>query len=402
MFIKNISIVFLAGIFLFGLTLFGQENSRALQIQQERLQQLQQEINDFQNQLRSAKQQEQSVLEQLNSIDRDLNYTQRLIDQMQRTQRERSQRIRNLNSRLESNQVKVRELRNRFAERVVHIYKQGSYNDLELLLTSQSMNQALYRYKYLKIINDADKKIFNILQETIDTIESDRAEIQQQMAQQERLLADKRQAQARLTQRQQDRKQVLGQLQSDQRKYAQAIRDREAASRAVQEKITELQNSRSQKQRQQQLAEQRTSRGMTATVDIASLQGQLPWPTQGRIIARFGKFRHPKLKTITENTGIDIAAPKGTSVTAVLDGLVTTITWLRGYGSMIILDHGSGFYTVYTHVMDITVEQGEYVNTGDVIASVGDSGSLEGPKLHFEIYGNNEKMNPEIWLAKPV
>ncbi|MBD3273955.1 MAG: peptidoglycan DD-metalloendopeptidase family protein [Candidatus Marinimicrobia bacterium] len=400
--IKNLFIVSFAGMTLLGLTLSGQENSRALQVQQERLQQLQQEINEFQSQLQSAKQQEQSVLEQLNSIDKDLSYTQRLIDQMQRTQQERSRRIRSLNSRLESNQLKVQELRNRFADRAVHIYKQGSYNDLELLLTSQSMNQALYRYKYLKIINDADKKIFDILQETIDAIESDRVEVQQEMAQQERLLADKRQAQTRLTQRQRERKQVLSQLQSDQKKYADAIRDREAASRAVQEKITELQNSRSQKQRQQQLAEQRTSRGMTATVDIASLQGQLPWPTQGQIIARFGKFRHPKLKTITENTGIDIAAPKGTSVTAVLDGVVTTITWLRGYGSMIILDHGSGFYTVYTHVMDITVEQGQYVNTGDVIASVGDSGSLEGPKLHFEIYGNNEKMNPELWLAKPV
>ena len=85
---------------------------------------------------------------------------------------------------------------------------------------------------------------------------------------------------------------------------------------------------------------------------------------------------------------------------SVFDGIVTTITYIRGYGNTIILDHGSNFYTVYTHVSDVEVEENNYVEARQVIAYVSDSGSLDGSKLHFEIWGNREKLNPELWLIK--
>ena len=130
------------------------------------------------------------------------------------------------------------------------------------------------------------------------------------------------------------------------------------------------------------------------------MKGKLPWPIDGNIISKFGTFQNPNLKTITENTGIDIKAKDGTEVRSVFDGIVTTITYIRGYGNTVILDHGSNFYTVYTHVSDVEVEENSYVEARQVIAYVSDSGSLEGSKLHFEIWGNREKLNPELWLLK--
>lgn len=79
---------------------------------------------------------------------------------------------------------------------------------------------------------------------------------------------------------------------------------------------------------------------------------------------------------------------------------MTTITYIRGYGNTIIIDHGGGYYTVYTHIMDVEVDEGGYVQALDTIARVGDSGSLDGAKLHFEIWGNKQKLNPELWLRK--
>jgi len=110
--------------------------------------------------------------------------------------------------------------------------------------------------------------------------------------------------------------------------------------------------------------------------------------------------KHPTLKTITENSGIDIKVRQGTPVRAVLDGVVTTITYIRGFGNTIIIDHGSGFYTVYTHIDNVNVFEKEYITKDTIIAEVSDSGTLGEALLHFEIWSNRTKLNPEEWLAK--
>ena len=106
------------------------------------------------------------------------------------------------------------------------------------------------------------------------------------------------------------------------------------------------------------------------------------------------------MKTTTENPGIDIKGQPGSPIRSVLGGVVTTITYIRGYGTTIIIDHGGGFYTVYSHVTNIQTTVDGQVRNGDIIAYMGDSGSINGSKLHFEIWGKGQKLNPEQWLIK--
>ena len=136
------------------------------------------------------------------------------------------------------------------------------------------------------------------------------------------------------------------------------------------------------------------------TKSFKALKGQLPWPADGRIISKFGRQWNSKLKTTTENPGIDIKGKPGSSIRTVLGGVVTTITYIRGYGTTIIVDHGGGFYTVYSHVTNIQTNVDSQVRNGDVIAYMGDSGSINGSKLHFEIWGKGQKLDPEKWLRK--
>ena len=107
-----------------------------------------------------------------------------------------------------------------------------------------------------------------------------------------------------------------------------------------------------------------------------------------------------ELKTTTDSPGIDIEGTPKAPVRAVLNGIVTTITYIRGYGTTIIIDHGGGFYTVYTHVTDLQVHEDGEVKSRDIIAYTGDAGAINGSKLHFEIWGNQKKLNPEHWLIK--
>jgi murein DD-endopeptidase MepM/ murein hydrolase activator NlpD len=98
------------------------------------------------------------------------------------------------------------------------------------------------------------------------------------------------------------------------------------------------------------------------------------------------------------NPGIDIKASYGTRVKAAAVGKVIYVSWLRGYGQFIIIDHGKSFYTLYANLSSASVEVDDNVTAGQAIAEVGDSGTLEGPRLHFELRHKKESLNPLDWL----
>ena len=154
-------------------------------------------------------------------------------------------------------------------------------------------------------------------------------------------------------------------------------------------------DKKSQEKREKELAEIRKMQKMAVNGNFNMMKGKLPWPIDGKIISKFGNKKNEKLKTITENLGIDIKTSSTTKVVAVLDGVVSTITYIRGYGNIIILDHGDGFNTVYSNINNILINENDYIKAGQNIARVNDS-----MILHFEIWGNQKKMNPESWLIK--
>jgi septal ring factor EnvC (AmiA/AmiB activator) len=135
-------------------------------------------------------------------------------------------------------------------------------------------------------------------------------------------------------------------------------------------------------------------------VGLGVLRGQLPWPTDGRIVAGFGRQVHPRFGTETFRRGVDIEAEEGAAIRAVYGGTVLYRGWLKGYGNLIILDHGTGYYTLYAHASELLVAEGDRVKAGQGIARVGETGSLAGPRLYFEIRYQGRPEDPEQWLRR--
>jgi septal ring factor EnvC (AmiA/AmiB activator) len=133
---------------------------------------------------------------------------------------------------------------------------------------------------------------------------------------------------------------------------------------------------------------------------FGGLRGVLPWPADGRLAAGYGAQVHPRFGTRTFRSGIDIEAGEGTEVTAVYAGRVVYTGWFKGYGNLIILDHGHEYYTLYAHVAEIGVREGEQVRQGQPIATVGNTGSLTGPRLYFEVRHQGKPQDPEDWLRQ--
>jgi septal ring factor EnvC (AmiA/AmiB activator) len=129
-------------------------------------------------------------------------------------------------------------------------------------------------------------------------------------------------------------------------------------------------------------------------------RSRLPWPLEGPVLTRFGMQRHPQFGTMVYRRGIEIQAHEGESVRAVRDGQVVYADWYKGYGKLLILDHGNGFYTLYGNLSRLDLNKGERAAGGQVIGLAGDTGSLKGSKLYFEIRRNGEAQDPLLWLAK--
>ncbi|MBU0971927.1 MAG: peptidoglycan DD-metalloendopeptidase family protein [Proteobacteria bacterium] len=131
-------------------------------------------------------------------------------------------------------------------------------------------------------------------------------------------------------------------------------------------------------------------------------KGRLSIPVNGKIISTFGPSKNGDYKSFTFQSGIDITVERGEPVRSVFKGEVIFSQWLKGYGNMLIINHGDNYYTLYAHVEEVFKKKGEAVDTGEVIATAGDTGSIKGLYLHFEVRHHGKPVNPMQWLRKGV
>lgn len=123
-------------------------------------------------------------------------------------------------------------------------------------------------------------------------------------------------------------------------------------------------------------------------------------PVKGKIVYFFGPYKNNEFNVVNFRSGIVIQAERGEPIRAVFNGKVLYASWFKGYGNMIIIDHGDNYYTVYAHAEELFVSKGDMVENGEVIATVGDTGSLTGTNLHFEVRHHGKPIDPLKWIAK--
>ena len=369
-----------------------------IQFHNSELDRLREEIADYEKKIKNTSDREKSEIERLNEIDEEISLVRNLIYRLRKEEKIKEKAIILAEVTIEKKESEHTSLVDRYAKRVTYTYKKGRLSDLEKLLDAKSWRQAVYRAKYIKIISEHDRSLAVEIRSNLTEIEAKRTVMERELTDIKKIDKEKSSRKKWLEQRRRVRNKELDNLKRDRQKMFVALNERKKAAQQMASIISRL-----ERERVARIAELERRRKEMELVDSApfiELKGKLPWPIDGKVISRFGTYHNPVLKTVTENTGIDIRGSEGTEVRSIYDGIVTTVTYIRGYGNTVILDHGDSFYSVYTHVTEVEVEENSYVNARDIIAHVGDSGSLEGAKLHFEIWGNKDKLNPELWLRK--
>jgi septal ring factor EnvC (AmiA/AmiB activator) len=276
------------------------------------------------------------------------------------------------------------------SRRVVGLYKTGEVGPLRVLFASSSLPELLGRASFLRKLLEHDANLvarFRREHEILDLARRDakqraltRDEAAQRLETRSSQLVGERRAKTAL----------LASVRNDRTMERALLVELESAARALEEKLVSLGE---------------TSRRSVSGLDAAhfeALKGTLPSPIHGKLASDFGLVVDLEFHTETFNKGIEFQANLGDSVRAVAFGEVRFAGWFRGYGKIVILDHGDQYFTVSGHLADLFVEVGQTVDRGDTLATAGDSGSLAGPSLYFEIRRGSEPLDPVVWLRAPV
>lgn len=367
---------------------------------QTELEKVRDEIRQYEGQIREQQRNEKATLDLVDSYDRKATAVRRLIGKLRAAERDIQKNIEQTRGELRKLEDQLSFLKTHYAKYVSSVYKSGRVYDLELLLSSRSINQFYIRTEYLKRFSEQRKNDAEKISFKRDEIEERHLKLQSQLGEERRLIAEKGAEEDKYSSLAAERKDVLARIRKDRRTIQTEIDRKRKAAQQLEGLITNLIDA--ERIRKEKETSARDSRLPTPAPTVGAFEarrGKLRWPvSQGAVIAKFGDQRHPTLKTITTNTGIDIAVKAGTPVHSVAEGEVTTIWWLPGYGNLLIVDHSSGYRTVYAHLSEILVSEGQKVKEGDVIGASGEA--VEGPRLHFEVWKDREKQNPEQWLSK--
>ncbi len=288
-----------------------------------------------------------------------------------------------------SGELKERQLK--MKQRLRDIYKTGQPKMIEIILTSQTVSDMLHRIKYFQELNRYDRQLLQEIDSTKMVVTNHKLQLENEQQELVALRTGKEQETAALKKEQKKRKSVLAEVQDEKKAYVAMVKELELAQEELNLLVKRLEKKRKEVKIEYE-------RGLQIVFE--KRQGKRPWPADGTIIREYGKIIHPVYKTVTMCNGVDIKAPKGDKVFSVAPGTIDYIGWMRGYGKFIIVNHFGGYLTIYAHLDKVSVAQDQDVKYGEELGAVGETGSLTGPKLHFQIRQSSETLNPRKWLEK--
>ncbi len=368
----------------------GSSLGKRIKTQKKELEKVQEEIQAHRKRSKELEKKETSILKRLSALEREIELSGKLLRELERRETLLTEQIDSLKTSITWETGVLAQRRSQLGTRLRQLYKREPHFSWGMLLGSEGVQTMLRRYKFLRLVAERDAKLLREVRERKDALEHEQAVLTEALADVATLKATRSEERTRLKRGKKQRVAMLKRTRNEKTRHVQAIRDLEKAQEELKDLIASLDKKR--------LEEARRPGGLEG--EFAKLKGRLIRPVDGKVIRSFGKNRHPKFGTVTFNSGIDIQAPPGTPVRAVAGGVVEFVDWIAGYGKCIILNHGDGYYTLYAHISEVFVQAGQNISNGEVIAEVGDTGSLNGYVCHFEIRHSKEALNPTAWFAR--
>lgn len=351
------------------------------------LEKLKEEIEEKRDKSITIKKREGSILSQLDEMDRRLRVLQKEADLIELKAREKDIEMGDLSTGIRGLDEEIRETRGTISKRLRTLYQERQAGSLKILSAARDYPDFMRRLHYLKTIARKEGKMLSQFKEKQTELEGKNHQlgiVKEHLIQEKEALAQKL-VEIRSEKKKKD--QLLTRVRNEKVFYERALAELDESSLQLQMMIKKLED---EKKRLRQPAPDKFSKE----------KGRLSWPNDGQIVSLFGRQKHPKFDTFIYKKGIEIEPSRGDEVRAVYDGAIIFANWFKGYGMVIIIDHGENYYSIYAHLAKLLVSVGDKVARSKPIGQIGETGLSQGSNLYFEIRHQGEPQDPLTWLQK--
>jgi len=302
-------------------------------------------------------------------------------------------------------QLLVTELSRRkeqIAKRVASVYKAGEMGNLRIFFSSGSVPEMLENRRYMQSVLGHDRKLFQDYQDKLAELQTMKTSLEKEASKKEMLTEKIRAKKVEIEEEKSKKSAHLSQIRQEKKSYQISLQELQANARRLQSMVERLEarsrKSYTAKNDKKPVISGNYPQPPVSDKGFGSQRGRLSMPASGEVVSRFGKHKHQEFNSFTFNNGISIAAAMNTDVHAVFDGEVIFADKFKGYGNMLIIDHGGGYFTLYAHNARINKKVGASVRKNETVAQVGDSDSTRGAQLYFEIRYQGKPVDPSPWL----
>ncbi len=362
-----------------------QAQSQDLKDSVDRLKELRQEMEANRQRARELGGREQGILAEIRDLEESLDLSKKILSGLERQEVELLAELSTTRSALNEARTRLDWRKGELAKALRQMYKHGRYHSLEILLSSKSFPNLLERFRFLGSVAGGNRRQLRLVEDEQARYDRVLQTLLRRSADLEDLKRERQREQQNMETDVRQRTRILEGVRTEKSEYERMVDDLERSAVEMEALIARMEAE----------AVRRTA---VASGDFEAMKGMLRVPVDGELVVGFGKHRHPKFGTVTFSNGIDYRARLGVPVKAVAAAIVEHVSWLTGYGQCVILSHGKGYYTLYAHCSEVFVDVGQEVREGERIASVGETGSLIGPALHFEIRQGRKALDPAAWL----
>jgi len=343
------------------------------------LQKISNQISRVENNIKKQSKKQIDLQRDLETIETTLGELNKQVLHLLQLQKSEQQELVILNHKEKKSQSDLLKQRALLSEQIRSAYLLGNTNEIKILFNQDDPNILNRHLQYYRYLTENRSHLISKIKETLDQLSNTYIAIKQHQKKLELLLKQKQNQLNQTLSAQKIRQDLLAKIKD-----------------SVQDKQQELANLISNQNTLQQMINQIESQKIDIlhNQSFYSLQGKLNWPVKGNLAAQFGSSIDVADKRLS---GVIINAPAGSPVKAISSGKVMFANWLRGFGLLIILNHGNGFMSLYARNQSLNVKIGDIIQQGETIATVGTSGGYLTPGLYFEIRRNGIPINPSQW-----
>lgn len=346
---------------------------------------IQTRITQEQERVQAVTQKEAQLIQELDAIDFQLNRAEIRVADFSSRIRQLEEAMGVLRSDRRKLARRIQEQREYADTRLAALYRMQAAGRLNMAAPPATLFEFLVNRRALEQVVNSDYGFLEGLNRDMVRMQTMEARLEEQKAAMDKLEADLAREIQTMTAASRKKQGILQAVQQEKKMSLAALAALKESADALDRQLAALEKPAV------------TSRGPA----LFSIQkGRLIPPVPGKIISRFGIRQTGDYKSFTFQSGIDIRGEQGEPVRSVFKGNVVYAQWLKGYGNMVIIDHGENYYTLYAHLHEMFRKKGDAVDTGEVIATVGDTGSLKGVRLHFELRHHGKPVDPLEWLNK--